>query len=101
MSKAVAVVIGIALGLVSILAPTWILVEATQLGRIPGILSGFSWPEDLRLPLIDYSDRNHVERVTAREVKVLGISFVVASVMYVLFRRKVPRPDYAWLPTRP
>ena len=99
MSKAVAVVVGIVLGLVSILAPTWILVKATQLGRLPGILSGVSWPEDLSVPLLEYSDRNHAEAVTAREVEVLGISFVAASVMYLVFRRRVPRRSYPWLPT--
>lgn len=92
------VVIAIALGLAMTLIPTSLfLVKADQYGKI---IPRFARIEDFVPPLLD-SEQNHVETVSPREVEVLGISFVVASIVYVLFKRKTPRHDYTWPPMRP
>lgn len=85
------VVIAIALGLVMTLIPTYLfLVKADQYGKI---IPRFASIEDFVPPLLD-SEQNHVETVSPREMEILGISFVVASIVYVLFKRRTSRHDY-------
>jgi len=87
------IAVAVTLGLALILVPTYLyLVQAS--GQ-----HSFSSPDlsAARLPLIGQSEHvNHVERVSARELEVLGMSFVIASVVYLLFKRKPPRHDYLW-----
>ena len=87
------VVIAVVLGLALILVPTYLfLVQASDQGSFSG--------QDLlaaKLPLIERSEySNHVEKVSAKELEVLGVSFVIASVVYILFKRKTPRHNYMW-----
>jgi hypothetical protein len=80
------VVVAVILGLALILVPTYLfLVQASDLGYFSG-QGSFGQSE--------YS--NHVEKVSARELEVLGVSFVIASVVYILFKRKTPRHNYMW-----
>ena len=90
----------IALGLATIVGPTMFLVGTSQQGDLVQALASFARAENT-LPLLDYSEQNHVEAVSSREVAVLGISFAVASVAYILFRRKIPRRDHTWPLVRP
>jgi hypothetical protein len=87
------VVVAVILGLALILVPTYLfLVKAVDQGSSSGQRSLAA-----RLPLIgqsEYSD--HVEKVSAKELEVLGVSFVVASVVYILFKRRTPRRNYMW-----
>lgn len=41
-------------------------------------------------------DQNHVEMVSTRDLEILGISFFVASVVYILSRRKETKRDITW-----
>lgn len=96
MNKTLAyVVIAIILGLAMTLTPTWLFfAKADQRGeRREG------WWSVQTLP--DYSGQNHVETVSSKEVEVLGISFVVASIVYFLFKRKTPTRIYTWHPIPP
>jgi len=90
----------IALGLATIIGPTMFLVGTSQQGDLVQALASFARAEKTP-PLLDYSEQNHVETVSSREVTILGISFVVASVAYLLLRRKIPRRDYIWPLVRP
>jgi hypothetical protein len=87
------VAVAVILGLSLILVPTYLfLVKAGDQGFFSGQGSLAA-----RLPLIgqsEYSD--HVEKVSATDLEVLGVSFVIASVVYILFKRKTPRHDYMW-----
>ncbi len=85
----------IALGLALVIGPTVLLVGASQQGDLVQALASFARAEK-KLPLLDYSEQNHVETVSSREMGILGISFVAASVVYLLFRRRIPRRDYTW-----
>lgn len=102
MNKAIAyVVTAIILGLVMTLVPTWLfLVKEGQQEKLEEVFAHFS-SEGLRPPFLDYSEQNHVEAISHREVEILGVSFVVASIVYILFKRKTPRHDYIWSPIRP
>ncbi|MDH5634959.1 MAG: hypothetical protein OEY30_03930 [Candidatus Bathyarchaeota archaeon] len=94
MNKALGyVVVAVVLGLALIIVPTYLfLVQASDQGSFSG-QDSFS----ARFPLIERSEySNHVEKVSAKELEVLGVSFVIASVVYVLFKRKTPRHDYMW-----
>jgi len=99
MSRAlIYVVIAITLGLAMTLVPTSIfLVNADRYGKA---IPRFASIEDFVPPLLD-SEQNHVGTVSSREVEVLGFSFVVALIVYVLFKREAPRHDYIWPPIRP
>lgn len=95
------VIIAITLGLAMTLVPTSLfLVKADQYEKLTEAFAGLTGAENLRLPLLDYSE-NHVETVSPREVEILGVSFVVALIVYVLFKRETPRHDYIWPPIRP
>jgi hypothetical protein len=87
------VVVAVILGLALILVPTYLfLVQASDLGSFSGRGSFGA-----KLPLIGQSEySNHVEKVSAKELEVLGVSFVIASVVYILFKRKTPRYNYMW-----
>lgn len=95
MNKAlVYVAIAIILGLATVLIPTsFFLVKADQYGRIVLLFSstGKSIP-----PLLEYSEENHVGITSSKELEILGIGFVVASIVYVLFKRKIPEHDHGW-----
>ncbi len=89
------IAIAIVLGLLMTLIPTWLfLVEADEQGKLTETFGR-------RLPFLGPSERNHVEPISTRDVETLGISFIIASIIYVLFRRKTPRRNYIWPPTHP
>jgi len=102
MNKTIAyIVTAIILGLVMTLVPTWLfLVKADQQEKLAEVLAHFS-RRDLRPPFLGYSEQNHVETVSPREVEILGVSFIVASIVYILFKRKTPKHDYTWPLIRP
>jgi len=87
------------LGFTFILVPTWIVFETNEPGKLGSALSQFARAEDLTLPLLDYPEKD-TYKVTSKEVEALGISFAVASIVYLLFKRKTTRTDLPWLPTR-
>jgi len=95
------VITAVVLGLAMTLVPTWLfLASADQHGK-PGI-RGASLQfrsEDLIPPLL--KEQNNNGSVSSKEVEVLGISFIVASIVYIAFKRKMPRRDYIWPPMRP
>ena len=94
MNKALGyVVVAVVLGLALILVPTYLfLVQASD--QVPSFGQGSF---GARFPLIERSEyANHVEKVSAKELEVLGTSFVIASVVYILFKRKTPRHNYMW-----
>lgn len=94
MNKALGyVVVAVVLGLALILVPTYLfLVQASD--QVPFSGQGSF---GARFPLIERSEyANHVEKVSAKELEVLGTSFVIASVVYILFKRKTPRHNYMW-----
>jgi len=87
------VVVAVFLGLALTLIPTYFfLVQASD--QVPSFgQNSFG----AKLPLIERSEyANHVEKVSAKELEVLGISFVIASGVYILFKRKTPRHNYLW-----
>ena len=76
------IVLALFLGLLLILVPTWFfLVKADEQGTHTMVFTR-------QLPLIDYAERNHIETLSFKEVEVLGISFVIALVVFVLFKRR-------------
>lgn len=82
------------LGLAMTLLPTWfLLARADQQEKSAQILAQ-------HIPFLENTEQNHVETVSPREVEALGISFVAASVIYILFKRRTPRRDYVWPPIR-
>ena len=85
-------VFAVILGLALTLVPTYLfLVNASD--------QGWSSEEHsfaVRLPLIGQSDSNHVEKISAKELEVLAMGFVVASAVYMLFKRRTPRHNYMW-----
>ena len=89
-------VIAVILGLVLTLVPAYLFIaNASDQGWSPEQRS-FT----LKFPLIGQSDSNHIEKVSAKELEVLGVGFVVASAVYILFKRRTPRRNYVWLPPR-
>jgi hypothetical protein len=92
------IVIAIVLGLAMTLVPTSLfLVNADRYRKAMPCFAGI---EDFVPPLLDL-EQNHVETVSPREVEILGVSFVVASIVYVLFKRKTQSHDYIWPAIRP
>ena len=88
-------VLALFLGLLLILVPTWFfLVKADEQGTHTMVFTR-------QLPLIDYAERNHIETLSFKEVEVLGISFVIALVVFVLFKRRSSNDYYPWPPPRP
>ena len=99
LNQALVVATGVILGFTFIFIPTWIVFETNEPGKFGSALWQFARAEDLTLPLIDYPEKDPPQ-VTSKEVEALGISFVVASVIYILFKRKTSRTPLPWLPTR-
>ena len=99
MKQALVVASGIILGITFIFIPTWIIFETNEPGKLRSVFSQIAGAEDLTLPLIDYPEKDS-PKVTAKEVEALGISFVAASVIYILFKRKTSKTPTLWLPTR-
>ncbi len=92
MTKAVMyVAIAVILGLVMTLVPTWLFIAT-----IRGTTNIESYFAASRIPMVDYPEENHVESVSSRELGILSGSFVVASIVYFLFRRKTRGYNYAW-----
>ena len=99
---AVYVATAIILGLVTTLLPTCLfLVNADQQEKLAEAFARSLSGKDFRLPLLDYSEQNHVGAISAREVEILSISFVVASIVYILFKRKTPKRVHIWPSVRP
>ncbi len=87
-------------GLAMTLLPTWLyLVQANQQETFAEALARFAQAREL--PLLQYSEKNHVDPISLTEVEIFGLGFVVAVVAYVLVRRKTRRYDYVWPPMRP
>jgi len=93
---ATAIILGLALTLI----PTWLIVRADQYDKHFWGFAQFRGAEEIP-PFLYYSEQNNVETVSPREVEVLGISFVVALVVYIAFKRRTPRHDYIWPPIYP
>jgi hypothetical protein len=84
------VAVAIILGLAMTLLPTWFFIVNTY-----GTTSMANLSAD-RIPFVSYPQENQVESVSSRELAILSISFVVASVVYFLFRRRTRGYNYAW-----
>ncbi|MFQ6068097.1 MAG: hypothetical protein ACE5KD_00985 [Candidatus Bathyarchaeia archaeon] len=97
MNKALAyITAAIVLGLVMTLIPTWFFVVKANRDEKLGARTS-AW----KLPLLDYSEQNRIETVSSRDVEILSISFIVASIVYVLFKRRIHKHDYIWPLIRP
>ncbi|UCH32073.1 MAG: hypothetical protein JSV05_01375 [Candidatus Bathyarchaeota archaeon] len=89
------VILALLLGLTMILGPTWFFLVRADQNEISIMIF------TRQLPLIDYTEQNHIETISFKEAEVLSISFVVALVVFILFKRRSPDGHYSWLPPRP
>jgi hypothetical protein len=95
------VITAIVLGLAMTLVPTWLfLVNADQHGK-PGMWgASLQFRSEASIPPL-LKEQNNNGTVSSKEMEVLSISFIVASIVYIAFKRKIPRRDYIWPPMRP
>lgn len=84
------VALAFTLGLAMIVIPTWFLIAGADQNGKPDV--NFAW----QIPLLEYPERDYIDAVSSRELEFLSISFFIALAVYVLFRRKTPRSDFAW-----
>jgi len=97
MNKAlVYAVTAISLGIVMMLLPTWFFLEGDVHPQLSYALTRLASGQT---PLIEYQERDLSDPISSREVGILGVSFVAASIVYMLFRR-TPRQNRIWLPHR-
>lgn len=85
-------VIAISLGVVMILLPTWLFIQGIAQPKISFALSRLT---SVQPPLIEHQERGYSDAISQRDWGILGISFIVASIVYILFRR-TPRQNKLW-----
>jgi hypothetical protein len=51
-------------------------------------------------PLLESTEHNHIKTVSSEEVEILAFSLVIASIVYVLFKRKTSKYEHVWPPFR-
>lgn len=90
----------IILGLAMILIPTVLFVGVSEHGNLVETLQQITRAAGLSQQFLDYSDQSRVEPVSSEEVNVLGISFAVASVIYILSKRRRSRQSRMLPPIR-
>ena len=81
-------VVAVVLGLSLMLVPLITLAEKTG--------NHYLMPHSLSEQLEKIEGASADPKYSMSDVKILGFSFLVASVMYLLFRRKTSHPDYGW-----
>ncbi len=85
MNKAIGyTAIAITLGLAIILVPTWFFIHLDQQGQFMNLYV----TERSATPPWLYSQDNNIQPISPVDMEILGISFVVASIVYILFKRK-------------
>ena len=89
-------VTAISLGIVMMLLPTWFFLEGDGHPQLSYALTRLAAGQT---PLIEYQEIDHSDHISPKEVGILGVSFVAASIVYMLFRR-TPRQSKIWLPHR-
>jgi len=85
----------IVLGLVMMLVPTWFFVGADEYGK-----AAYSVRDANSLPFFESTEHNHIETVSSDEVGILALSFVIASMIYFIFKRKTLKHEHIWPPFR-
>lgn len=86
---AVYVATAIVLGLVMIFVPILFFIRADEYeGDV------FSVRDANSPPFSEKTGYNHIETVSYEEAEILVLSFVIASMVYVLFKRKTSKHDY-------
>lgn len=81
------------LGLTMIVIPTLLFVKAGEDNNLAVVLQRTWHAESLSRQFLDYSDKDSMKQVSSKEVGTLGISFIVASAIYILSKRRRPRTD--------
>jgi len=87
--SAVYVATAVVLGLVMMFVPILFFIRADEYGG-----DVFSVRDANSLPFSEKTGYNHIEAVSYEEVEILVLSFVIASMVYVLFKRKTSKHEH-------
>jgi hypothetical protein len=82
------------LGSVLIIVPTWLFITRAAPSGTDAL--SFRDTRELMPPFLTSEVQNHVEAISSKEVEALGISVVVALVIYVLIKPRTTRPSDVW-----
>ncbi|MFP3984846.1 MAG: hypothetical protein ACLFU9_02620 [Candidatus Bathyarchaeia archaeon] len=95
------VISAVLLGLTTVLLPTWLfLVRGNREVELAEAFERVK-AQDWRPPLLSLSEQNDVKTVSPKEMEIFGFSFIIALIVYILFKRKTGRQDYILSPFRP
>ena len=76
--------IAITLGLAIILVPTWFFINLDQQEQFFGL---YVTERSAKPPLLSSQETN-IQPISLADIEILGVSFVAASIVYVLIKRK-------------